>query len=93
MIHASPGRNRPANPARPAIRRRAQRHRSGQPGGAVAIALLGPGDFDFYLRIIVRDITHYRALLQNRPVSRPGVREMQSPVILEVVKDVPALPI
>lgn len=59
----------------------------------IQIALLVLGDFDFYLRIIVRDISHYQALLQNRLVSLPGVREMQSSVILEVVKDDPALPI
>ena len=59
----------------------------------IQIALLVLGDFDFYLRIIVRDISHYQALLQNRLVSLPGVREMQSSVILEVVKDAPALPI
>ncbi|MBL9061093.1 Lrp/AsnC family transcriptional regulator [Tabrizicola sp.] len=59
----------------------------------IQIALLVLGDFDFYLRIIVRDITHYQTLLQNRLVSLPGVREMQSSVILEVVKDAPALPI
>lgn len=59
----------------------------------IQIALLVLGDFDFYLRIIVRDIDHYQALLQNRLVSLPGVREMQSSVILEVVKDAPTLPI
>lgn len=59
----------------------------------IQIALLVLGDFDFYLRIIVRDISHYQALLQNRLVSLPGVREMQSSVILEVVKDAPTLPI
>jgi len=59
----------------------------------IQIALLVLGDFDFYLRIIVRDIDHYQTLLQNRLVSLPGVREMQSSVILEVVKDDPALPI
>jgi len=59
----------------------------------IQIALLVLGDFDFYLRIIVRDISHYQALLQSRLVSLPGVREMQSSVILEVVKDDPALPI
>ena len=58
----------------------------------IQIALLVLGDFDFYLRIIVRDIEHYHQLLQRKLVSLPGVREMQSSVILEVVKDTPALP-
>lgn len=59
----------------------------------IQIALLVLGDFDFYLRIIVRDIEHYQQLLQGKLVSLPGVREMQSSVILEVVKDSVALPI
>lgn len=59
----------------------------------IQIALLVLGDFDFYLRIIVRDIEHYQQLLQGKLVTLPGVREMQSSVILEVVKDVKALPI
>ncbi|MBE2278678.1 MAG: Lrp/AsnC family transcriptional regulator [Rhodobacteraceae bacterium] len=59
----------------------------------IQIALLVLGDFDFYLRIIVRDIEHYQQLLQGKLVALPGVREMQSSVILEVVKDVKALPI
>ncbi|MGN0931716.1 Lrp/AsnC family transcriptional regulator [Falsigemmobacter intermedius] len=59
----------------------------------IQIALLVLGDFDFYLRIIVRDIAHYQQLLQNKLVTLPGVREMQSSVILEVVKDSKALPI
>jgi len=59
----------------------------------IQIALLVLGDFDFYLRIIVRDIDHYQQLLQGKLVSLPGVREMQSSVILEVVKDVKALPV
>lgn len=59
----------------------------------IQIALLILGDFDFYLRIITRDINHYQQLLQSRLVTLPGVREMQSSVILEVVKDDPSLPI
>lgn len=59
----------------------------------IQIALLVLGDFDFYLRIVVRDIQHYQTLLQERLVVLPGVREMHSSVILEVVKDTAALPI
>lgn len=58
----------------------------------IQIALLVLGDFDFYLRIVVRDIEHYQRLLQGKLVSLPGVREMQSSVILEVVEDSAALP-
>lgn len=59
----------------------------------IQIALLVLGDFDFYLRVIVRDVDHYQQLLQNKLVTLPGVREMQSSVILEVVKDSKTLPI
>jgi Lrp/AsnC family leucine-responsive transcriptional regulator/Lrp/AsnC family transcriptional regulator len=59
----------------------------------IQIALLVLGDFDYYLRIMVRDIEHYQQLLQRKLVSLPGVREMQSSVILDVVKDMGSVPI
>jgi Lrp/AsnC family leucine-responsive transcriptional regulator/Lrp/AsnC family transcriptional regulator len=59
----------------------------------IQIALLVLGEFDFYLRIAVRDIEHYQRLMQERLVSLPGVREMQSSVVVDVVKDSSALPI
>ncbi|MFV0382855.1 Lrp/AsnC family transcriptional regulator [Paracoccus sp. (in: a-proteobacteria)] len=59
----------------------------------IQIALLILGDFDFYLRIVVRDIDHYQRLMQSKLVGLPGVREMQSSVILDVVKDSTVLPI
>lgn len=59
----------------------------------IQIALLVLGDFDFLLRVVVRDIEHYQHLLQSKLVNLPGVREMQSSVILEVVKNEDILPI
>lgn len=59
----------------------------------IQMALLVLGDFDYYLRIMVRDIEHYQRLLQGKLVSLPGVREMQSSVILDVVKDTSTVPI
>lgn len=59
----------------------------------IQIALLVLGDFDYYLRIMVRDVEHYQRLLQWKLVSLPGIREMQSSVILEVVKDTDVVPI
>ena len=59
----------------------------------IQIALLVLGDFDYYLRIMVRDIEHYQQLLQRKLVSLPGVREMQSSVILDVVKDTGSVPV
>jgi Lrp/AsnC family leucine-responsive transcriptional regulator/Lrp/AsnC family transcriptional regulator len=59
----------------------------------IQVAMLVLGDFDFLLRVVVRDIDHYQHLLQHKLVSLPGVREMQSSVILEVVKNEDVLPI
>ncbi|MEV8466956.1 Lrp/AsnC family transcriptional regulator [Fluviibacterium sp. DFM31] len=56
-------------------------------------AVLLLGEFDFHMRLVVRDIDHYQTLMQDRLVSLPGVREMQSSVILEVVKNTTALPL
>ncbi|WP_235871955.1 Lrp/AsnC ligand binding domain-containing protein [Pelagimonas phthalicica] len=56
-------------------------------------AVLLLGEYDFHLRIVVLDIDHYQALLQDKLVSLPGVQEMQSSVILEVVKNSTALPL
>ncbi|MBK4217684.1 Lrp/AsnC family transcriptional regulator [Paracoccus caeni] len=59
----------------------------------IQVALLVLGEFDFYLRIIVEDIDHYQRLMQGKLVALPGVREMQSSVILEIIKDSSALPL
>lgn len=59
----------------------------------IQTALLILGDFDYYLRIMVRDIEHYQKLLQKKLVNLPGIREMQSSVILDVVKDTAIVPI
>lgn len=56
-------------------------------------AVLMLGEFDYQMRIVVRDIDHYHALLQDRLVSLPGAQEMQSSVILDVVKNTSALPL
>jgi DNA-binding Lrp family transcriptional regulator len=56
-------------------------------------AVLLLGGFDFHLRIVVRDIDHYQAFVQDRLVSLPGVQELQSSVVLEVVKSTNALPL
>lgn len=56
-------------------------------------AVLMMGDFDFHVRLVVRDIDHYQALLQDRLTNLPGVQELQSTVIVEVVKNTLALPI
>ena len=59
----------------------------------VQYAVLLMGAFDYDLHIVVRDIDHYQALLHDRLVSLPGVKEIESSVVLEVVKKTSALAI
>lgn len=56
-------------------------------------ALLMLGEFDFRLQVVVRDIGHYQQLLQERLTALPGIKEMQSSVVLETVKSTSALPL
>ncbi|MEM7440126.1 MAG: Lrp/AsnC family transcriptional regulator [Pseudomonadota bacterium] len=59
----------------------------------IQYAVLLMGAFDYDLHIVVRDIDHYQTLMQQRLVSLPGVKEIESSVVLEVVKKTNALPI
>jgi len=59
----------------------------------IQYAVLLMGAFDFDLHIVVRDIDHYQTLLHQRLVDLPGVKEMESSVVLDVVKKTNALPI
>lgn len=59
----------------------------------IQTAVLMLGEFDFHLHVVVRDIEHYQSVLQDKLVSLPGVREMQSSVILETVKNTASLPL
>ncbi len=59
----------------------------------IQYAVLLMGAFDFDLHIVVRDIDHYQTLMHQRLVSLPGVKEMESSVVLDVVKKTSALPI
>lgn len=59
----------------------------------IQTAVLLLGEFDFHLRLVVRDIDHYQALVQDRLVTLPAVQELQSSVILEEVKNSSALPL
>lgn len=51
------------------------------------------GEFDFHLRVVVRDMDHFQTLLRERLVMLPGVRELQSTVLLEEMKYSTALPL
>ncbi len=56
-----------------------------------AVQLMGAFDYD--LHIVVRDIDHYQSLMHQKLVALPGVKEMESSVVLNVVKKTNALPI
>ncbi len=59
----------------------------------IQYAVLLLGGFDYHLHVMVRDIDHYQALVQDKLVTLPGDQEMESSVILDVVKKTTALPI
>jgi DNA-binding Lrp family transcriptional regulator len=59
----------------------------------VQSAMLMLGEFDFRLQVVVRDIKHYQVLLQEKLTSLPGIKEIQSAVVLETVKSTHALPL
>jgi Lrp/AsnC family leucine-responsive transcriptional regulator/Lrp/AsnC family transcriptional regulator len=59
----------------------------------IQVALLVLGDFDYYLRLVCEDIYHYQRVLQDKLVDLPGVREMHSSVVLQIIKDSSALPL
>lgn len=59
----------------------------------IQLAALVLGEYDFRLRIVVRDIDHYQTLVQEKLATLPGVQEIQSSVVLEIVKNTSALPL
>ena len=59
----------------------------------IQYAVLLMGAFDYDLHIVVRDIDHYKSLLHDKLVTLPGVKEIESSVVLEVVKKTNALAI
>ncbi|MEZ5655082.1 MAG: Lrp/AsnC family transcriptional regulator [Sphingobium sp.] len=59
----------------------------------VQSAFIMLGEFDFRLQSVVRDIRHYQSLLQDKLTSLPAVKEMQSSVVVEIVKNTSALPL
>ncbi|OLP21184.1 Proline dehydrogenase transcriptional activator, partial [Symbiodinium microadriaticum] len=52
----------------------------------IQVVQLMLGEFDFNLRVVVRDMDHFQALLREKLVMLPGVHEIQSTVILEETK-------
>jgi Lrp/AsnC family transcriptional regulator len=59
----------------------------------VQVVQLMLGEFDFNLRVVVRDMDHFQTLLRDKLVMLPGLHEIQSTVILEELKYTSHLPI
>ena len=59
----------------------------------VAHVQLMLGDYDFNVRVVVRDMDHFHALLQDQLVLLPGVQELQSSVLLDELKYTTQLPL
>ncbi len=59
----------------------------------IQVVQLMLGEFDFNLRVVVRDMDHFQTLLREKLVMLPGLHEIQSTVILEETKYTTHLPI
>lgn len=59
----------------------------------VQVVQLMLGDYDFNLRVVVRDMDHFHTLLRDQLVLHPGVQEIQSSVLLDELKYATQLPI
>ncbi|APX26331.1 MULTISPECIES: Lrp/AsnC family transcriptional regulator [Salipiger] len=59
----------------------------------VQVVQLMLGDYDFNVRVVVRDMDHFHALLQDQLVLLPGVQELQSSVLLDELKYTTQLPL
>ena len=59
----------------------------------VQVVQLMLGEFDFNVRIVVRDMDHFQTLLREKIVMLPGVQELQSTVLLEEMKYTTSLPL
>lgn len=60
---------------------------------AVLEVLHVSGDFDFLLKIVVRDMADYEKLVREQLSTIPGVGKIQSSFVLGVNKDTTALPL
>ena len=59
----------------------------------VQVVQLMLGDYDFNVRVVVRDMDHFHVLLQDQLVMLPGVQEIQSSVLLDELKYTTQLPL
>ncbi len=59
----------------------------------VQVVQLMLGEFDFNVRVVVRDMDHFQTLLREKLVMLPGLHEIQSTVLLEEMKYTTSLPL
>lgn len=59
----------------------------------VQVVQLMLGEYDFNVRIVVRDMDHFHMLLRDKLVRLPGVQELQSSVLLDELKYTTQLPL
>lgn len=59
----------------------------------VQVVQLMLGEFDFNVRVVVRDMDHFQRLLRDKLVMLPGLQEIQSTVLLEEMKYTTSLPL
>ena len=59
----------------------------------VQVVQLMLGEYDFNVRVVVRDMDHFHALLRDQLVQLPGVQEIQSSVLLDELKYTTQLPL
>jgi Lrp/AsnC family leucine-responsive transcriptional regulator len=60
---------------------------------AIVSCYLIAGQFDFLLKVVVRDIDAFSALMQNVLLRLPGVQDTRASFGLDAIKDTLALPI
>jgi Lrp/AsnC family leucine-responsive transcriptional regulator len=51
------------------------------------------GDYDFLLRIVARDLDDLADSIMKRLLRMPGVQDVRSSIVLNVVKDAPPVPV
>jgi Lrp/AsnC family leucine-responsive transcriptional regulator len=51
------------------------------------------GDMDYLLRVVVRDMTHYRSFIMDTLLKHPSVQDCKTSFVLDRVKATTALPV
>ncbi len=51
------------------------------------------GDMDYFLRVLVRDMAHYRAFVMDTLLKHPSVQDCKTSFVMDSVKATTALPI